>query len=87
VNATATNTYAAVGVGKYRDPWGIRAFLSKRDLKMSDVARALKINHSVVSRTVSGQQNNRKVLAFLRDLGCPTSILSLPQNMTQQQLG
>ena len=77
----ATNTHAAVGAGKFRDPWRIRGFLDSMDITMADIARELGLKHSSVSRTVKGTLNNRKVLARLREMGCPPQYLSLPADM------
>jgi transcriptional regulator with XRE-family HTH domain len=80
----ATNTHAAVGAGKYRDPWRIREFLDNRNITMMDIANDLGLSHSVVSRTVKGTQNNSKVLARLLAIGCPPRYLSLPKDMLER---
>lgn len=80
----ATNTHAAVGAGKFRDPWRIRGFLDSQNITMMDIANELGFSHSVVSRTVKGTLNNRKVLARLREIGCPTKYLGLPKDMQER---
>lgn len=38
-------------------------------------------NHGVVSNTIAGRKNNRKVLSLLVDKGCPRRFLDLPDDM------
>ncbi|MBU1002758.1 MAG: XRE family transcriptional regulator [Proteobacteria bacterium] len=40
--------------------------------------------HAVVSRTIRGSVNNRKVLRALKDLGCPEAYLALPKDMKEE---
>ena len=75
------NEHAAYGAGRNRDPWMIRKFLAGQGLKQVDVARALDRNPSTINRTIKGAINNRAVLGYLRDLGCPEKYLSLPADM------
>lgn len=75
------NIHAGVGAGRFRQPWRIREYLDAQGTSMAEVARKLGVDHSLVSRTVSGVMNNRRVLAYLRELGCPTDDLSLPADM------
>ena len=75
------NPFAAAGAGRHRQPWRIREELDRRGLSMADVARALGLARSTVSRTVQGANNSRRVLAYLRDLGIPLEYLSLPEDM------
>lgn len=70
--------------GKNRQAWRIREFLQDKDLNMTDVARDLGVSLSVVSDTVRGIRNSRKVLAYLLNLGCPERILDLPEELKTQ---
>ena len=79
------NIFAATGAGINRRPYRIREFLRSKGLNMKDVADALALSHSVVSETVRGVKNNRKVLGYLRDLGCPKGDLSLPEDMKNEE--
>jgi transcriptional regulator with XRE-family HTH domain len=75
------NMSAAYGAGRQRQPWRIREFLDGKGKTQADVARALKMSPAVVNRTIRGSVNNRAVLGYLRDLGCPVTVLSLPEDM------
>ena len=77
----AANIHAGVGAGKFRRPWRIREFLAGQGLQMADVGRELNISRQVVTATVSGTANNRKVLGYLQQIGCPVQYLSLPADM------
>ncbi len=80
------NITAAMGAGRNRDPWRIKEYLASQGQSMAGIARKLDITHSVVSRTVNGAVNNRGVLRYLRDLGCPERYLSLPDDLKQQEV-
>lgn len=75
------NIHAGTGAGRFRQPWKIREFIDGQGLKMADIARALNVDHSLVSKTVKGTLNNKRVLAYLLKLGVPADILSLPDDM------
>lgn len=75
------NVHAAAGPGKQRRPYRIREFLDAQGLKMADIARQLGVTHQAVASTVKGAKNNRRVLAVLRDMGCPVEALGLPDDM------
>lgn len=75
------NVHAGVGAGKYRYPFRIKEHLSGQGIKLKDVAEALEISHSVVSRTIGGVANNHKVLTYLKAIGVPARYLSLPPDM------
>jgi hypothetical protein len=63
------------GIGKGRQPWQIRQYLSGLGLSMSDVARRATTFPQVAQETVKGIRNHRRVLAVLEDLGCPAEYL------------
>ncbi len=75
------NACAAYGAGRERQPWRIREYLDLRGQTQTDVARELGMNRSTVNRTIRGSINNRRVLEYLRALGCPEKYLSLPEDM------
>ena len=76
-----SNTLAGRGAGRYRQPYRIIEYLATQGLKMVDVARKADLAQSAVTDTVHGRRNSRRVLRVLVDLGCPTDILSLPDDM------
>lgn len=75
------NAHAARGAGLFRDPWGIRKFLSLRGTNMRQIAKEMGKHPQQVQETVRGIRNDREVLARLRDMGCPEEYLSLPKDM------
>ncbi|CCO22200.1 hypothetical protein [Maridesulfovibrio hydrothermalis] len=77
-------SFAASGAGRYRDPWEIRKFLNSKGTSMSGVAVDIGLSPVIVQQTVKGVRNNRKVLAKLRELGCPVGALSLPEDMKEK---
>lgn len=82
------NTYAGVGAGKLRRPFRIREFLAGKGLTMSKIAEDLGLHHSVVGYTVKGIKNNKRVLDYLHDLGCPEEFLSrYKEKMPKQDVG
>ena len=69
------------GAGRGRDYYGIKKWLDEQGIKSRRLAKDVELHPTVVSQTIRGLANNRKVLAKLRDLGCPENILSLPADM------
>lgn len=70
-----------MGSGKTRRSWRIVEWMRDRGLSNDQIALDLDVDPSLVSHTIHGRRNSRIVLAKLRDLGCPTNILSLPEDM------
>ncbi|GFK94755.1 hypothetical protein NNJEOMEG_02602 [Fundidesulfovibrio magnetotacticus] len=66
-------------VGRKREAWRIREFLDGLGMCMADVARDLGLSRNLVGETVKGARNNKKVLDYLRELGCPEKWLDLPE--------
>ncbi|MEG6550181.1 XRE family transcriptional regulator [Desulfocurvibacter africanus] len=58
----------------------IRSWMVRKDIKPSRLARELNVHHTLVSQTVSGTKNNRRVLKALLAKGCPKKWLALPQD-------
>lgn len=71
-------------VGKDRQIWRVREYLQSKSLNMTDVASAVGVSVQLVSETLRGIRNNRKVLTHLRDLGCPERFLDLPEDLKSQ---
>jgi len=58
----------------------IRVWLRRKGIKLVDVQRALDFgDHKTVWATIEGRENNRKVLAWLAENGCPKKYLALPE--------
>jgi len=71
--------------GKGRQFWRIREYLDGLGLNMAEVGRAVGVTRNLVRETAQGKRNNRKVLAHLRDLGCPERWLDLPEDMKAKE--
>lgn len=63
----------------------IRSWMVRKSITGAAIARAIGVSDALVCSTIAGQRNNRKVLQYLRDLGCPASFLKLPDDL--QPLG
>ncbi|MDL2320741.1 hypothetical protein LJC47_00120 [Desulfosarcina sp. OttesenSCG-928-B08] len=63
------------GRGKGRDPWGIRKFLWEKGLTMAAVGRLCGSHPVVAQETVRGIRNDKKVLGYLEQIGCPIELL------------
>ena len=70
-----------VRAGKHRQPWRIREWLETREMSLADLGAAVGVNRQLASETVRGLRNNRRVLSYLVELGCPDRYLDLPQEM------
>ncbi|OEU69164.1 MAG: hypothetical protein BA863_03495 [Desulfovibrio sp. S3730MH75] len=77
-------SFAASGAGRFRNPWAIREFLDSKGTNMSRVAVEIGLSAVIVQQTVRGVRNNKKVLAKLKELGCPVGALSLPEDMKEK---
>lgn len=76
------NPHAAVGAGHARKPWRIKEWMDERRIRQEHVAERAGLQaKSIVSRTIRGQANNRKVLLVLLELGCPAGYLGLPEDL------
>lgn len=64
-----------------RNSQEIRIWMLREGLKVSQIACDLSITSSVVSRTIRGKKNSRKVLRYLLDKGCPWQHLNLPPDV------
>ena len=62
-----------------RDTKKIRIWMIENDLTVTEIAKDLEISSPVVSFTIGGYDNNKKVLRFLLGRGCPREILDLPE--------
>ncbi len=67
-----------------KDRRKVKAWMAMQALRPVDIQRALgHKHHSPVVETLSGAIDNREVLAWLRDNGCPIKDLHLPKDMTK----
>jgi len=69
------------GSGINRNYWAIKQWLEKENISLTDIARSLGLTVGLISHTIRGVKNNRRVLNHLCLLGCPIIFLSLPKDM------
>lgn len=59
-----------------------RVWMLNNDIRNVDVQKALFMrNHNLVADTLAGKRNNRRVLNYLLENGCPAEFLYLPEYM------
>ena len=68
---------------KKRNVQKIKIWLLKKKITQVDIIRELGEEQTYVNKTINGLRNNRKVLAYLRENGCPVSYLALPKDMEE----
>ncbi len=60
----------------------IRVWLKRNGFKLATIQKALGYrDNKTVWATIEGQENNRKVLSWLKEQGCPRKYLALPDDM------
>lgn len=60
----------------------IDVWMKRNGLRAVDIQRDLGFKaYKTVFSTISGEENNRKVLAWLLEKGCPEKHLDLPDDM------
>lgn len=69
------------GAGRNRDYHAIKKWLDENNISVKQLADDVGLHITAASSTIRGVSNRRKILARLLALGCPASILSLPDDM------
>ena len=83
--AKRINAAAGLGSGRFRRPYRIREWLiEKKGMTMAELGREISVDRAVVSATIRGARNDRRVLLWLRDNGCPLKHLSLPEDLKEE---
>lgn len=60
----------------------IRVWLKRNGFKLATIQKDLGYrDNKTVWSTIEGQENNRKVLTWLMENGCPTKYLALPDDL------
>ena len=59
----------------------IKIWMLRNDLREADIVRATDQEQTYVNKTLKGIRNNRVVLQYLREHGCPERYLALPADM------
>lgn len=57
----------------------IRAWMLLKGITGVMVAEETGVSSALVSATIQGRRNNRKVLSMLQELGCPEEFLAIPE--------
>jgi len=68
-----------------RQTYEIKAWLVRRGITQTEIARDAGVSPGLANRTIYGQVNNRRVLRALVARGVPEEFLALPQDMQAQQ--
>lgn len=66
---------------KERNTREIWVWMIRTGMRPAKIARELGVGRSLVTCTIHGRKNNRRVLGYLLEKGCPTEILDLPEDM------
>jgi hypothetical protein len=61
----------------------IKIWMLRNDIKEADIVRATEVEQSYVNKTINGTRNNREVLRYLLEQGCPARYLALPKDMEE----
>jgi hypothetical protein len=61
----------------------IKKWMIDRELRVKDIVTATGEERTYVTKTINGSRNNRKVLKYLADNGCPIKHLALPDDMQE----
>lgn len=72
------------GAGRLRQTYRILEWLNRKGITQDSIAAELGVHPSLVSCTIRGRKNNRRVLRCLLDRGCPKKLLSLPHDLAAQ---
>jgi len=59
----------------------IKIWMTNKDLREKDIVLATAQEQTYVNKTLNGSRNNRVVLQYLKDRGCPERYLALPADM------
>lgn len=71
--------------GKYRQSFKIYEWLDINHISIKSIALSVGITPSMVTSTIRGRKNNRRVLKELISLGCPHDYLSLPSDLRSKE--
>jgi len=63
----------------------IKAWLVRRGVTQTDIARQINVSVSLVAHTINGRINNRRVLKELVRMGVPERYLALPEDLQTEE--
>lgn len=70
------------GATMKRNTVEIRVWLQRKGIRQVTIQKALgHRDNKTVWATIEGREDNRRVLAWLREAGCPVKYLALPDDM------
>lgn len=68
---------------KKRNTKQIKIWMLRNDLREVDIVTATSEEQTYVNKTLNGLRNNRIVLQYLVNKGCPGKYLALPEDMKE----
>ena len=71
-------------MSKKRNVKELRVWMIRKGLRVKDVVAATGQERTYTNKTLNGQRNNRVVLQWLKDNGCPVKHLGLPVDMLKE---
>lgn len=66
-----------------RNATEIKVWMLRNGLREHDIVRETGVEQSFVNKTLNGTRNNREVLQYLIEKGCPAKHLALPKKMRE----
>lgn len=72
---------------KRRDSKEIRKWMIDTGISVADIARELKVSLTLVSLTLTAEKNrknNRNILRYVLQKGCPARFLDLPKDLLRK---
>jgi len=68
-----------------RDVEEIWVWMIRSGNRPAKIAKELGVGRALVTCTIHGRKNNRRVLGYLLEKGCPPEILDLPEDMRMRR--
>lgn len=68
---------------KQRNSTEIKVWMLRNGLREHDIVQATGEEQTYVNKTLLGTRNNRVVLRYLLEKGCPAKYLALPKDMME----
>ncbi len=72
---------------KKRDVEEIWVWMIRSGNRPAAIARMLGVGRGLVTCTIHGRKNNRRVLRYMLEAGCPPEILDLPEDLSGGAVG
>lgn len=75
------NPFSSTANGRMRKTFKIKEYLELSGISAAMIAQEAGVSQALVSNTIRGKSNNKKVLLYLQKIGCPIEYLSIPKEM------